>query len=833
MYAFLPRALPERLSALTELALDLRWTWSHALDALWKSIDPELWERSHNPWVILQNVPQERLEWLARDPAFLDEIERAVQHRARYLGEPGWYSKKRTVDSPRMVAYFSMEFGLSEALPLYAGGLGVLAGDYLKTASDLDAPLIGVGLLFQEGYFRQIIDAAGIQREAYPYNDPTSLPVQPVIGKDGAWLKIELALPGRTLYLRVWQANVGRTRLYLLDSNHVRNGAADRGITAKLYGGGQEMRLLQEFVLGIGGWKMLAALGIEVEVCHLNEGHAALLVLERARQFMDRTGTSFREALWATRAGNVFTTHTPVSAGFDSFPPFLICSYVREYLKAFDLSLRDFLALGRRNPLSGDAPFSMAYLALRGCAQVNAVSRLHGEVSRRLFSELYPRWPLEEVPVRHVTNGVHVPSWDSVWSDHFWTCACGKDRWLGTAAELTAPMSTCADEALWTLAAKQRHDLVRYARERLAWQLGQRGASPQEVSEAAQVLDPNILTLGMARRFAEYKRPNLLLMDQARLARLLTDAQRPLQLIIAGKAHPDDEQGKALIREWFEFTHRPELRRHVVLLEDYDMELAQQLVQGVDVWLNTPRRLWEACGTSGMKTLCNGGLNLSKLDGWWAEAYQPAYGWAIGGQEDCGDEADAQSLYRLLEDEVVPAFYERDALGVPRSWVKRVRDSMSHLAPRYSTNRMFVEYLERFYQPAARAYRQRCEEGALRARELHAWDVALATEWHEVHFGTVESLLDGDQWRISVPVYLGEIAPSSVKVELYAAADGDLPAECIPMTSGGPIAGAIEGYIFSAMLATVRPAEHYTPRVRAWHKDAFLPAESVLIAWQR
>lgn len=833
MYAFLPRVLPERLLALTELALDLRWTWNHALDALWRSIDPELWERTHNPWVILQNMPQERLDQLGQNAAFLGELERAVENRARYLDDPGWFSKRRTADSPRLIAYFSMEFGLSEALPLYAGGLGVLAGDYLKTASDLDAPVIGVGLLYQEGYFRQIIDAAGVQREAYPYNDPTNLPIQPVIGKDGAWQKIELALPGRNLYLRIWQANVGRTRLYLLDSNDVRNGAADRGITAKLYVGSPEMRLLQEIVLGIGGWTMLEALGIDVEVCHLNEGHAALLVLERARRFMGRTGTSFREALWATRAGNVFTTHTPVSAGFDAFPPSLIHRYGREYVKAFDLSLRDFLALGRRNPVDDQEPFNTTYLALRGCAQANAVSRLHGEVSRRLFSELYPRWPLEEAPVRHVTNGVHVPSWDSVWSDDFWTCACGKDRWLGTTDEFTGPVSACTDEALWTLAAKQRHDLVRHARARLAWQLGQRGASPQEVSEAAQVLDPNVLTLGMARRFAAYKRPNLLLTDRARLARLLTDAQRPMQLIIAGKAHPQDEEGKALIKEWFEFTHRPELRRHVVLLEDYDMTLAQQLVQGVDVWINTPRRLWEACGTSGMKTLCNGGLNVSMLDGWWAEAYQPAYGWAIGGQEECSDEADAQHLYRLLEEDVVPAFYERDALGVPRSWLQRVRGSMADLAPRYSANRMFVEYLARFYLPAVRAYRQRSEGGAVLARALHVWDIALATEWHQVHFGSVETKREGDQWSFCVPVYLGEIAPDSVKVELYAAASGDLPAECIPMASGGPIAGAIEGYIFTASLPASRPADHYTPRVRAWHDNAFLPSESALIAWQR
>ncbi|WP_434032728.1 alpha-glucan family phosphorylase [Cupriavidus sp. a3] len=836
MHAFLPRTLPEQLTVLTELALDLRWTWNHALDTLWQTIDPELWKRSHNPWVILQNVPQCRLDELGRDWNFLQDLNRAIENRQCYLNKPGWYVERgsRNGDGPLKIAYFSMEFGLSEALPLYAGGLGVLAGDYLKTASDLDAPMIGIGLLYQEGYFRQIIDAQGNQREAYPYNDPTSLPVQPVIGPDGAWLKVELPLPGRTLYVRVWQATVGRTRLYLLDSNDARNGAADRGITAKLYGGGPEMRLLQELVLGIGGWTMLEALGIEVDVCHLNEGHAALLVLERARRFMQRTKLSFLEAMWATRAGNVFTTHTPVPVGFDAFPPSLINGYAREYLSEFGISARNFLALGRLDPTDDQEPFHMAYLALRGCAHVNGVSRLHAEVSRRLFSGFFSRWPLDEVPVGHVTNGVHVPSWDSARSDHSWTCACGKDRWLGTVDHLPEAMFTSDDEALWTLAGAQRHDLVRYARERLAWQLGQRGASPQLVSDSAQVLDPNALTLGLARRFVEYKRPNLLLRDPARLARLLTDAQHPLQLIIAGKAHPDDTEGKALIREWFEFTHRPELRRHVVFLEDYDLALAQCLLQGVDVWINTPRRPREACGTSGMKALCNGGLNLSTLDGWWAEAYQLEYGWAIGsGEGGKGDESDAESLYRLLEEEVVPTFYERDAMGIPRGWVRRMRASMSHLAPRFSSNRMFLEYLEHFYRPAARAYRRRSESGARLARALHAWDTSLATGWHQIHFGTADAKQVADQWYFRLPVYLGEIKPESVRVELYAAANGEFPAERRSMTSEGPIAGAIEGYIYSASVRASRPVEHYTARIRAWHEEAFLPAESTWITWQR
>ena len=830
MHAFLPRHLPERLQPLTALALDLRWTWNHALDALWLRMDPELWQRTHNPWVVLQNAPESRLDALARDTAFIDELEQAIRDRQRYQDDGGYCAASRPGERLPSVAYFSMEFGLAEAFPLYAGGLGVLAGDYLKTASDLGVPLVGIGLLYQEGYFRQTVDSGGRQHALYPYNDPTSLPIQPVIGEDGAWLEVELGLPGRTLYLRVWEAIVGRTKLYLLDSNDVRNGPADRGITAKLYGGGTELRLLQEVVLGIGGWLMLDALGIEPEVCHLNEGHAALVVVERARRFMLDHGTGFREAWWATRAGNVFTTHTPVAAAFDVFPPALVFKYSRDYLAYFGLPLRELLALGRRDPADDGEPFNMTYLALRGCAQTNAVSRLHGEVSRGLFQGLYPRWPRREVPVRHVTNGVHVPSWDSVWSDRLWTRACGKARWLGKVDPLAGTIAASDDETLWGLAASQRADLVEFARDRMAWQLGQRGESRQQVEAAAQVLDPNLLTLGQAHRFAEYKRPNLLLADPARLVALLNHAQRPVQLIVAGKAHPDDEEGKRLVQAWLEFMRRPDVRHRAVFLEDYDMAIAQELVQGVDVWINTPRRPWEACGTSGMKTLVNGGLNVSALDGWWAEAYRPDCGWAIEGSGD--DAEDARHLYRLLEQEVVPAFYTRDAGGVPREWVARMRASMSQLAPRFSSNRMLFDYLEHFYQPAAAAWRRRAADDGRLARELCAWEQALSREWHQVHFGAVELCAERDVSRVNVPVYLGGIAPDRVRVELYADADDAQPALCLPMSMGGPLPGAVQGYLYHAVLPEARACDSFTPRVRAWHAEAFLPAESGLVAWQ-
>ena len=836
MHHFLLRALPQGLEGLTELALDARWTWSHAGDALWRNLDPELWERTRSPWAILQNTRGQGLEVLAKDPVSRQELRRAIEERLRYLNEPGWYGQSRRDVPLKAVAYFCMEFGLGEAFPLYAGGLGILAGDYLKTASDLGLPAVGVGLLYQEGYFRQLLDASGRQQETYPYNDPTDLPIQPVVDSTGAWLRIELALPGRVVYVRVWQVNIGRVRLYLLDSNDLLNGPGDRGITAKLYGGGIEMRLMQEIVLGIGGWAMLEKLGIEADVCHLNEGHAAFAVVERARRFMAMTGVSFQEAWWATRAGNVFTTHTPVAAGFDVFSPPLMEQYFRDYLAQLRISTRDFLALGRKNAADDGEPFNMAYLALRGCSSANGVSRLHGEVSRKLFRELYPAWPEWEVPIGHVTNGVHVPSWDSPAADRLWTRACGKGRWLGAIENLAEAAECIDDEALWGLAAEERQALVHYARGRLAWQLGQRGAAPEKVREAWKVLDPNILTLGFARRFADYKRPNLLLHDPERLVRLLLNPQFPVQIIVAGKAHPEDEQGKQLIHAWLDFVSRPDVRTRAVFLEDYDMALAQELVQGVDLWINTPRRPWEACGTSGMKVLANGGLNVSTLDGWWAEAYAPEVGWAIGDDADPathGDAVDADQLYRLLEQQAIPMFYERDARGIPGAWVKRMRASISGLAPLFSSNRMLQEYLERHYLPAAAAFGRRSDAKGKLAKALHAWHANVLAKWHEVHFGRASAERRGDQWHFEVPVYLGGISSAWVKAELYAEPlPGGEPVRQ-PMAREGAIPGALNGYVYSANVPASRPDWHFTPRVTAWHPDALTPIESGLIAWQR
>ncbi|MHB9090437.1 MAG: alpha-glucan family phosphorylase, partial [Chloroflexota bacterium] len=653
IYGILPVDI-EGFDSLAELALDLRWSWSHATDEVWRQLDPVLWEFTQNPWIILQTVSRDKLQHESADPDFRKNVDALVQASRQAARTPAWFQQAHPQSPLTRVAYFSMEFMLSEALPIYSGGLGNVAGDQLKATSDLGVPVVGVGLLYQQGYFRQVIDKDGAQQALFPYNDPGQLPVTPVRQTNGEWLRLEVALPGYSVWLRAWQVQVGRVRLYLLDSNDAANLPAHRGITSELYGGGPELRLKQELLLGIGGWRLLGALGIQPEVCHLNEGHAAFAVLERARSLMQETGQPFEVALTITRAGNLFTTHTAVAAGFDRFAPALIEQYLGGYAEQkLGIAPPDLLALGRQNPNDSSESFNMAYLAIRGSGAVNGVSRLHGKVSRHIFAPVFPRWPEVEVPVGHVTNGVHMPSWDSEAADELWTEACGKGRWLGTTEPLEEEIRRVSDATLWRFRTAASQALVEYTRELLSRQLTASGASPKAVEEARHLFDPGALTLGFARRFATYKRPNLLLHDPERLLRLLANPQRPVQLILAGKAHPADQTGQALIQEWTRFIRRPEARSHVIFLSDYDMNLTEHLVQGVDIWINTPRRPWEASGTSGMKVLVNGGLNLSELDGWWAEAYSPEVGWALGDGQEHGDDpawdaVEADALYDLL-----------------------------------------------------------------------------------------------------------------------------------------------------------------------------------------
>src|SRR5271165_5836328 len=772
--------------ALTRLASDMSWSWNHSADEIWKRLDPELWELTGNPWLIVQSMSKQRLEALKRefltDTAFRQRVDQLLAALNEKHAAPAWFQNAHPSTLLRGVAYFSMEYMLSEALPIYSGGLGNVAGDQLKAASDLGVPVVAIGLLYQQGYFRQELDAHGDQQVLYPVNEPGQLPLSRVRTSDGELLRMALSLPGGKVWVRTWEVQVGRTRLYLLDTNDPANPASVRALTSELYGGGPELRLKQEMLLGIAGWRFLRALGIRADVCHLNEGHAGFAVLERAREYMEERRCPFHEALAVTRAGNVFTTHTAVDAGFDRFSPELIRQYLSSYAQDhLGISTNDLLALGRNHPDDPSEPFNMAYLAIRGSGSVNGVSRLHGQVSRRLFQPLFPRFPENEVPVGHVTNGIHVPTWDGAEADRLWTEFCGKERWRGELDSIEAAVRRVDDQQIWRMRSSGRAALVEYARERLSRQEAGYGASMLQVHQAQAVLDPQILTLGFARRFATYKRPTLLLHDRDRLARILTNPERPVQLVLAGKAHPADAPGQALIREWTSFARRPDIRPHVVFLSDYDMALAQKLVEGVDVWVNTPKRPWEASGTSGMKVLVNGALNLSVLDGWWAEAYSPKVGWAIGDGKEHGDDpawdrADAEALYAVLENEIIPEFYKRDEQGIRRAWVARIRESMAALTPAFSANRTVRQYTEEHYIPAASAYAARACPDSKVTESLHAWRENIARYWDDVRFGALKVTQEDRELLFEAEVYLGGVDPGSARVELYAAPQDGKPA---------------------------------------------------------
>ncbi|HKD66149.1 MAG TPA: alpha-glucan family phosphorylase [Candidatus Binataceae bacterium] len=835
-YELLPQKF-EGVEYLAELALDLRNTWDHGTDTVWKTLEPELWTLTRNPWLVLQTVSRTKLRTLAEDSALRSQVAGLVEERKRRLDTPLWFAQSHPNAALTCVAYFSMEFGLSEALPIYSGGLGNVAGDQLKAADDLGVPVVGVGLLYQQGYFRQFIDSEGNQTALYPYNDPGQLPISAVRDKDGEWLRLQVNLPGVRLWLRAWQAQVGRVMLYMLDSNDPANPPAYRGMTAELYGGGPEMRLQQELILGVGGWRLLHELGINPEVCHLNEGHAAFAVLERARSFMAESGQPFPVSLAVTRAGNLFTTHTPVPAGFDAFTPDMIGRYLKHYAEQqLHIGINDLLALGRRNPNDSNEPFNMALLAMRGSGAVNAVSRLHGEVSRGIFQDLFERWPRSEVPIGYVTNGVHTPTWDSLAADHIWTGACGQDRWRGTMGSLSNTIRNVSSAELWKMRCANRAELVEYVRQRLVVDRAARGSLDQ--NWVAHIFDSNSLTIGFARRFATYKRPNLLLHDPERLIKILTDPSRPVQLVIAGKAHPRDTAGQEMVRAWMQFVQRPDVRPHAAFLADYDMLLAEHLVQGVDLWINNPRRPWEACGTSGMKVLVNGGLNLSELDGWWAEAYASEVGWALGDGQDHGEDPawdahEAEQLYTLLEREVIPSFYDRDAAGMPVAWVAKMRESMARLTPQFSVNRALREYTENYYLPGAKAYCKRASEHGAIGKELVRWQDQLKRHWRALRFGDIHVETVNGAHHFQVHAYLNDLDADSVEVELYADDQHGGDGQRCRLVRGAPLVGATKGWTYTGQVKADRPASDYTARIIPRHPEAAIPLEAAEILWQR
>ncbi len=815
--------------SLVDLAFNLRSSWNHSSDEIWRQLDPELWELTHNPWAVLQTVSKEKVSTLLADKKTCMFISDLLKRKKEALNAPTWFAENHAKSPLTCIAYFSMEFMLSEALPIYSGGLGNVAGDQLKAASDLGVPVVAIGLLYSQGYFRQFINKDGEQQEFYPYNDPGELPIRPLRTSGGEWLRLKIDFPGWSLWLRTWEVEVGRRKLYLLDSNDLANIPPHRGITSELYGGDKELRLKQELILGIGGWRLLDALGIYPEICHMNEGHSAFVVLERAFSFMEKQNVPFDVALAATRIGNLFTTHTAVSAGFDRFSPDLITKYLGHYAQTkLAIPIERLLALGR---ISSNEDFNMAYLAIRGSGFVNGVSQLHGEVSRHLFKDLFPRYPEEEIPIGHVTNGVHMPSWDSALSDALWTEACGKGRWLGKTEELEKKMRLVTDAKIWQMRNQSRNFLIKYTRARLIKQLESRGASKEDLENANKILSPDALTLGFARRFAAYKRPDLLLYDEERLLRLLTNPNRPVQLILAGKAHPADLEGHILIKKWMTFINsRPEARERVVFLSDYDMILTEHLVQGVDLWINTPRRLWEASGTSGMKVLVNGGLNLSELDGWWAEAYCPEVGWSLGDRKEHDhdlnwDRVEANALYDLLEKKIVPEFYNRDEKNIPIAWVAKIRESMARLTPHFSSNRTVREYTEKFYLPAAEFYHQRTANQAGLAKQIVDWQSKLAQHWGKLAFGNVKIENRNGQHIFEVQVLLDELNPQDIKVELYSET---LKKE---MNDLGKIDNIPNAHLYRAEIPASVPVTNFTPRIVPYFPGVSTPLESTLILW--
>jgi len=840
-------ALPDKLQRLRELAYNILWCWDHETIELFRRLDRDLWEESgHNPVRMLGTIAQDRLERAARDDGFLAQLERVGQSFDRYIKQTTWYQKTYGQSGEPFIAYFSAEFGLTECLPNYSGGLGILSGDHLKSASDLGLPLVGVGLLYQQGYFRQYLNVDGWQQETYPTNDFYNMPLQLERHEDGHPVTIEVAYPQGPVTAQVWRVQVGRVSLFLLDTNLEQNSRPEyRDITDQLYGGDVEMRIRQEIMLGIGGLRALDALGKRPTVCHINEGHAAFLALERIRILMQEQRLSFAEAREVAKAGNVFTTHTPVPAGIDVFSPGLMDKYFGSFYRALGLSRDEFLALGRQNPADAKEPFNMAVLALRLSAHTNGVSQLHGQVARRMWQGVWPQVPEHEVPITAITNGIHPRSWISMDMAGLYDRYLGP-RWLEEPTDQSVWMRVerIPGEELWRTHERRRERLVAFARRRLRAQLQQRGAPQFEIAQADEVLDPEALTIGFARRFATYKRAALLLRDPERLSRILNDRERPVQIMFAGKAHPQDNPGKELIRQIIHLARREEFRRRIVFIEDYDMTVGRYLVQGVDVWLGTPRRLREASGTSGMKAAINGGLNMSILDGWWVEAYRFNTGWAIGRGEEYTDfqyqdEVESSAIYNLLEKEVVPLFYERGADGLPRGWIALMKAAMRSICPVFNTNRMVHEYAERFYLPSAERYQRLAENGMARARALAEWKSKVRKHWPEIRVENVEAdtpdeLQVGGELQVRARVHLGLLGPQDVAVELYQGLldekrqipDGEVIAmSCVQSDGDGSC------LFVGAIPCRTSGLHGYALRILPRHEDLSNPYEPGLILW--
>jgi starch phosphorylase len=858
-FTVLPQ-LPPRLQPLHKLAYNLWLSWNHEAVALFRRIDTDLWEAvDHSPVKLLGAVDQASLERLLDDDGFLAHMDRVEEEFDAYMAAPTWYGE-HFADDTFTIAYFSAEFGIHESVPVYSGGLGVLSGDHLKSASDLGLPLVGVGLMYREGYFRQYLTVDGWQQERYPENDFFNLPLLAETAPGGGEpLVVGVPMHGKEVFARIWRLQVGRVPLYLLDTNIPRNTPEDRSITSRLYGGDHEMRIRQEMILGIGGVRALRAVGKPPTVCHMNEGHSAFCGLERIREMIERTGCDFATAREAVSAGTVFTTHTPVPAGNDVFSPQLIDHYFSGFLPGLKIDRHEFLALGKQNPADPNEPFGMTVLALRLSNISNGVSELHGAVSRKMWKAVWTSGsatgpedrsylPDHEAPIIHITNGIHTPTWVSPDMTQLYDRYLG-GQWRGTQPGEDGPawkrVDGIPDAELWRTHERRRERLVAFARTRLKKQLLGRAALPAEIARADEVLDPDALTIGFARRFATYKRGTLMFRNLERLTALINHKDRPVQFVFSGKAHPKDHGGKELIAEILQFARRPEFRRRLVFLEDYDMNVCRYLVQGVDVWLNNPRRPLEASGTSGMKVCANGGLNLSVLDGWWVEGYAGDNGWSIGAGEEYTDltyqdDVESRAVYDLLEQEIVPLFYARGSDGLPRGWLRMMKRSIASLAPVFNTGRMVAEYTNTCYLPSGRRY-EKLTGGALQgAAKLAHWRKGVVRGWPQVRVQAVEPqggdpMHVGGELHVRARVQLGPLSPEDVQVQLFHGPVDSLgeirkPSTVVMSTNGGgPEGGA---WVFQGAIPCRSSGQQaYTVRVLPRHADLANAFEPGLVCW--
>ncbi len=772
-------SLPEKLSFLKTLAYNLWWSWNHDAIDLFRRLDRDLWEKTnHNPIKMLGQINQARLEVLANDDGFLSHLERVSQELNNYLHETTWYEKDFGKSEEIKIAYFSAEFGLTECVPIYSGGLGILSGDHVKSASDLGLPFAGIGLLYQQGYFHQYLNADGWQGELYPRNDFYNMPVQLEKDENENPILIEVDFPEGKVYAQIWKVQVGRINLFLLDTNVSENNEEDKTITGELYGGDNEKRIQQEIILGIGGVRALKTLAINPIVFHMNEGHSAFLALERICISMQENNLNFDQALELTKAGNIFTTHTPVPAGIDRFSPELMEKYFSYYFPLLKISKSKFFSLGKFKINDSSEKFSMAILAIRLANRINGVSKLHKKVSRKMWQKLWEGIPENEIPISSVTNGIHPGSYISR------DLAGLYDRYLGPSwtkkpADLTIwkRVDQIPGEELWRTHERRRERLVTFARIRLKKQLNKKGVQNSEIEKVEDILNPEALTIGFARRFATYKRAGLLFHDPERLVKILNQKDRPVQIIFSGKAHPNDKPGKDIIKKIIHYSQQDEFRQHIVFLENYDIVIARYLVQGVDVWVNTPRRYMEASGTSGMKAAMNGVINVSILDGWWDEAYSRNVGWAIGSGEsyenfEYQDNIESEALYSLLENEVVPLFYNRGKNNIPRKWLELMKNSMAEICPFFNTNRMVREYTEWYYVPAMNKYGTLFENEQKRAKEIAEWKKKIQKNWNKLSFINIEyngrkEYQVGNEISIFAKLHLDGLSPDDVNVEVY------------------------------------------------------------------